>query len=382
MDDGSASGESYENGLSLDERRTSGQYYTPGPIVDLICRLTILYHNDIVLDPACGSGAFLIGAYQVLKALKIMENLPQDHQSLLTQLNGNDVNPTPCQLAKQALESQDLENLTQHVQVSNYDFFELSLDHPVDAVVMNPPYLTPAKFSKDIVQRHLHEGAISRVLAKSPPLQMDGKSDLYCYFITHAWDFLAEGGRLGAVVSDRFLDTEYGAAFQKILLRLFKIEAVISLERQAFKEPLIGTALLILEKCGDPRRRDNHVVQFLQVKARKTVEEIIELLEGDPPTNVDQLDHRLNVLRQELLKYHTTWSNFLYHDFSLIAFFKANTRLVSMTCYAEVTYGLKSGVNEFFFRKWAELSPELRVFFTPLLKAIGQIGKVQYHEDF
>lgn len=54
-------------------RKATGSYYTPAPIVDYLVRATLADlplggagNGPTVLDPACGAGAFLVGAYRAL----------------------------------------------------------------------------------------------------------------------------------------------------------------------------------------------------------------------------------------------------------------------------------------------------------------------------
>jgi type I restriction-modification system DNA methylase subunit len=63
-------GRVYEELIPDEERHRLGQYYTPPPIVELITEMCIKSPNDKVLDPACGSGGFLVKAYHKLKDLK------------------------------------------------------------------------------------------------------------------------------------------------------------------------------------------------------------------------------------------------------------------------------------------------------------------------
>ena len=56
-------GDIYQNFLPPDKRKRLGEFYTPKEVVDLILRETALTHpGDYprVLDPACGSGSFLV----------------------------------------------------------------------------------------------------------------------------------------------------------------------------------------------------------------------------------------------------------------------------------------------------------------------------------
>lgn len=73
-------GRVYEKLILPLERKRLGQFYTPPSIVDLIIRLTLKRPDAVVLDPACGSGSFLVRAYHMLRELN---EVPRDASDAL-----------------------------------------------------------------------------------------------------------------------------------------------------------------------------------------------------------------------------------------------------------------------------------------------------------
>lgn len=55
-------GQLYETFFRYTGGNTIGQYFTPRHIIDLMCEVVSVSPNDVVFDPACGTGGFLIGA--------------------------------------------------------------------------------------------------------------------------------------------------------------------------------------------------------------------------------------------------------------------------------------------------------------------------------
>ncbi|MBI3440412.1 MAG: N-6 DNA methylase [Proteobacteria bacterium] len=55
-------GQLYETFFRYTGGNTIGQYFTPRHIIDMMCELVEITPKDIVFDPACGTGGFLIGA--------------------------------------------------------------------------------------------------------------------------------------------------------------------------------------------------------------------------------------------------------------------------------------------------------------------------------
>src|SRR4051794_12399787 len=58
-----------DRALAPEQRRRLGQHYTPVPVADLIVAACVRRPDDVVLDPACGAGAFLARAADRLAAL-------------------------------------------------------------------------------------------------------------------------------------------------------------------------------------------------------------------------------------------------------------------------------------------------------------------------
>lgn len=106
-------GEVYQGHIPKTIRRALGQFYTNPSIVKYIhLRLSPYYKPDSkVLDPACGSGTFLIISYELLKLLRMREKTwsDSDHIELLQkQLFGIDIDSFATQLATMNLLLMDL----------------------------------------------------------------------------------------------------------------------------------------------------------------------------------------------------------------------------------------------------------------------------------
>jgi type I restriction-modification system DNA methylase subunit len=171
----------YEGLIPSDLRWKWGQIYTPPEITRLIAEWAIRDPNDLVLDPACGTGRFLISAYERLMKLK-GESLDKIHQDLLYQIRGIDINQFPAHLATMSLAAMNLNSITRKVNIDVMDFLlfleggqsifnpdeirvhlagqtefgnkgklvgqtafssDRKIDDPiglVDAIIMNPPY--------------------------------------------------------------------------------------------------------------------------------------------------------------------------------------------------------------------------------------------------
>ncbi len=100
-------GKVFESLMAEDERAASGSFYTPKEIVDVLTRSAIVewlnggrvprrIEDITVLDPACGSGAFLLSAMSVIEELAPQLNRTQ----IVERLHGVDIKPEAVRLCE------------------------------------------------------------------------------------------------------------------------------------------------------------------------------------------------------------------------------------------------------------------------------------------
>ena len=391
-------GQIYQDIIPAKERHKLGQYYTPAEVVDLICRLTIEEGDDKVLDPACGSGGFLVGAYKRLQEL----NSDLTHQELLNQLKGFDINRFPAHLTAINLALQNLKEETQDVGVEVEDFFLVDpagqwrwtfgsrvgvgkedremdehLIEAFDAIVGNPPYIRQEQIaSKERCRSHLESvGAYS----------LSKRSDIYAYFFTYATAFLKENSRLGFITSDRWLTTGYGEDLQAFFLDKYKIKAIINFSRQQFDLALISTCVVILERCLDKKSRNENIVKLLQLKKSEKVKRIADFVQKDYKPNLlkETATFRLATIQQSDLRHEDKWGRFLWAP-AVYWTVMQEANLVALGDIGRISYGIKTGANDFFYFKekgqWLEWGID-PAFVRPLLKHHAEMEFTSLREE-
>lgn len=392
-------GRIYEGVIPSERRKEMGEYYTPPAICDLICQLTIDEASDAVFDPACGSGGFLVSAYNQKQSL-----LPEEsgiHEVILDQLHGVDINRFPAHLSAINLALQDLSSHTENVNVEVSDFFNVRSDMQrfgrvvagaggsewesgdvngavggFDAVVANPPYIRGRSLDldhKDMMREHL-----STVDAD----WMTRTMDIYGYFITHATPFLNDSGRLGFIISDRWLDTQYGTDLQRFMLENYRIEAVIKFNRQAFEDALVGSTVIILQKEELELEREENTAKFLQVKQPMDIDEIESVVRDDVEPNqlVVTDDYRLVTNVQQDLRNAVKWN--VFYMAPPIYFDLRRSKVVQLQDVAEMHTGKECGSNDFFYQRKEDIEDlGIEEYCLPLLKASGQVSKVRFDAE-
>src|SRR6185503_16350922 len=108
-------GKVFESLMAEDERAASGSFYTPKEIVDVLAERAIVewlgpeptiekLSRITVLDPACGSGAFLLSALGVIERLwhKLTDDVPRDlrRRIVANSLYGVDLKPEAVRLCE------------------------------------------------------------------------------------------------------------------------------------------------------------------------------------------------------------------------------------------------------------------------------------------
>jgi type I restriction-modification system DNA methylase subunit len=318
----------FERLIPPEERHGLGQYFTSENLCDLLNAFCITASTDKVLDPTCGTGTFLIRAYDRLRWLG-----QHDHSTLLSQLWGIDIAPFPAELATINLFRQKIAEHGNFPRVLCQDFLRINpgdkfrfpppkmdVEHPeemevpipqFDAIVGNFPYISADQIEKheagylaflrdrliadwfdeypDVFyyQNKEKQQFFEKSIANAQHKESDRSAaqhristyaDLYVHLFFHTARFLKPGGRMGIVTSNAWLDVNYGYELQKFFLKRFKIIALLESRCEPwFTEASVNTVVTILERCDDPGERDNHLAKFVKVKKPLT-----ELIPGDP----------------------------------------------------------------------------------------------------
>jgi type I restriction-modification system DNA methylase subunit len=290
--------------ISPEERHRLGQHFTGPDPVDLINSFCIRKAGDVVLDPACGSGSFLVRAYYRKHAM----NDHRPHTQLLHELYGSDIGLYPAHLATLNLAAREINDEANYPRIARTDFFDIVPDKSfcelpegkarehvpiflpmLDAIVGNPPYVRQEKVGKDDKTKYA-----KRVEEAFSGTNLRGRADLHCYFWPHATRFLKEGGYFGFLTSGQWLDVDYGFALQRWILSNFRIIAIFeSSTERWFPDARVKTCITILQRCSNPDERQANLVRF--VRFEKPLAEIIGVL---PSSGVGKEAEDAEVSRQ------------------------------------------------------------------------------------
>ena len=273
--------------IAPEERHKFGQHYTNEDLVDVVNAFCIRKADDVVLDPACGSGSFLVRAYH----RKAHMNPSRTHQDRIAEIYGSDISLFAAHLATLNLASRDINEEENYPRIARRNFFEIrekkefwklpqglhgeKKSMPIflpklNAVVGNPPYvrqeLIPKRNEKPKPKHDTAKEDLFELCKSLWGVELTGRSDLHCYFWPASTAFLKEDGWFGFLVSSSWLDVEYGFALQEWVLKNFKIHAILESNAEPwFEDARVKTCAVILQRCDDPKERLEHLVKFVRL---------------------------------------------------------------------------------------------------------------------
>ena len=353
-------GTSFERAMATEERRHWGRFYTAPSGVDLVLQLCLRHASDRVLDPSCGAGVFLARAAVFKQRL----DPTRDVKAIGDELWGVEVDGDAVAEAAQNLHSQGLA-----AHIVHADFFTLDpADLPTfDCVVGNPPY-TRQEWLRELAPGGDKSVFISRALGAAvlpSAARLTRRARLHAYFFVHAARFLREGGRLGFITSNSWLDVDYGAGLQAFLLNNFRIVAVVESQVERwFADADVNTCLVSLERCTDPNARGDNPVHFVQLCRPLQDESLCELADQIlNATDGERAEIRVRMIRQGDLhkrkpvfgaavadsRTHRWGALLRAPQVYLDALDRNRDRLVPLKTLARIRRGYTAGANEFFY---------------------------------
>ena len=355
-------GNLYEKYLPGDERKKLGEFYTPVEVIDyILTSVGYTYSYDVeskdLLDPACGSGGFIVRATRRLisrylikfnKADKKELRDPKNWREIVDRLSpseakiileaiqehiyGLDINPFACHIAEMNMLFQVIDlykKAREHYKdyklgkfkIYRTDSLELAKDQrqifdfthkefleeqeeidaikqkKFDFVVGNPPWGGILKREKGtLLTKRLKEEYVSAI----------GKYDIYVLFIERGINWLKDGGQFGYIVQNRFLRVDYGKKLREYLLDNVKIEKIVDFgDTKVFADATNYPAIIIFER----KIVQDHEFPYIDVcpKANKlSADEVIDLVKSYSPKSEDYLT--VVYINQQKLKALKAWT--------------------------------------------------------------------------
>ena len=311
-------GDMYENYLAYVQKRAKliggkshkkeqGIYYTPKYIVDFILQSTLgevlktAKLNTVkklrILDPACGSGSFLIAAVKLLdeyytKNYNGYSNFsPTQKLNILKQnIYGVDLDEKAIRIAelniyltvltlsktKSLIKGELLPVLRDNLKVGdsliddskiidyksfkwNEQFPEIINNGGFDVIIGNPPYIN----IKILTRINRNEKEFYKTRYKTA----EGNYDIYVLFLERAINLLKNKGFLGFIVPNKFTVTDYGIKIRKFILDNCSITKIVDISNlPVFKGVGVYPLIFTAKKETEKNKRLNNYIKIIKVK--------------------------------------------------------------------------------------------------------------------
>ena len=256
-----------------------GQYFTPRELIAFAVQVLNPGRNDLILDPACGSGGFLLYALDHVRR-KADERFPNHrtdpnqvlphfnywHEFAQKNLYGIEINDEIARVAKMNMiihddghtnvVDQDALDFQQNIQARHKDLTE----NKFDMVLTNPPFGAEVKrVEKD--EGYLEQFDLRRYLGKRYPNPKSKRAGIKTeiLFLERIHSFLKpSSGRAAVVLPDGILTNSSMKGVRHWILEHFQLLAVVSLPQFAFKPYDAGVkSSIVFLRCLD----DGEIVQ-------------------------------------------------------------------------------------------------------------------------
>ena len=275
-------GDVYEYLLSkISTAGRNGQFRTPRHIISMMVELMNPQPNDIICDPACGTGGFLVGASDYLQKNyrnDILMNKENREHYMNHMFHGFDMDRTMLRIGAMNM-------MTHGVESPFIEYRDSLSDQNLDKdkysmILANPPF----------------KGSLDADSVSADLLKVTNTKKTELLFLALFIRMLKIGGRCACIVPDGVLFGSSNAHKQirKTLIEDNRLEAVISMPSGVFK-PYAGvsTGILIFTKTG---HGGTDKVWFYDMKADgySLDDKRTQVKENDIPDIIERFKHLEN----------------------------------------------------------------------------------------
>lgn len=336
-------GMAFENFLGTTFRGELGQFFTPRPIVKFMVSVLNPQEGESILDPCCGSGGFIIRAFEFVRNL-IMESVNEGQSKerikyLATEcICGVDANPRMARTAKMNM----IMHGDGHSGVHHHDGLvdcENIFEGRFDVILTNPPfgakvskklYVTAddvfVSVDKDMQYRKLYgeiyassrkkvEESIGKTIISQYEL---GKSNSQTevLFLERCLRLLRPGGRMGIVLPEGVMNNTNMRKVRQYVEDRAKILLIVSLPKSVFVKSGadVKTSILFLRKFTDEEKATYESLLRQYKNDRYTVKSHfnykIPIAEVEDPSSGALMDTDFSVILSQFTEYresHNLW---------------------------------------------------------------------------
>ena len=214
----------YLNNADLKKRKNLGQYFTPKSIRELLISKLPKKENADILDPACGSGEFLLSCEKYFKN---------------PNLNGFEIDKNLVAIASKLLKNSKNNSNIKNIDTLNIDTNNNKIKY--DYVIGNPPYFE-IKLNEKLKSKH------SDIIK--------GRVNIFSLFIKIGLESLKDGGYLAYVVPTSMNNGAYFSKLREYIIKNSSLEYLHIIDgADNFHSANQKVMLIILKKTNSKKSR-------------------------------------------------------------------------------------------------------------------------------
>lgn len=214
----------YLNNADLKKRKSLGQYFTPKSIRELLISKLPKKDNADILDPACGSGEFLLSCEKYFKN---------------PNLNGFEIDKNLVAIASKLLKNSKNNSNIKNIDTLNIDTNNNKIKY--DYVIGNPPYFE-IKLNEKLKSKH------SDII--------NGRVNIFSLFIKIGLESLKDGGYLAYVVPPSMNNGAYFSKLREYIIKNSSLEYLHIIDgADNFHSANQKVMLIILKKTNSKKSR-------------------------------------------------------------------------------------------------------------------------------
>ena len=175
----------YLNNADLKKRKNLGQYFTPKSIRELLLSKLPKKDNAYILDPACGSGEFLLSCEKYFKN---------------PNLNGFEIDKNLVSIASKLIKNSNIKNI---------DALNIDIKNKYDYVIGNPPYFE-IRLNEKLKSKHFEI--------------IKGRVNIFSLFIKIGLEALKDEGYLAYVVPPSMNNGAYFSKLREYIIKNASLE--------------------------------------------------------------------------------------------------------------------------------------------------------------
>ncbi|MDR2184424.1 MAG: N-6 DNA methylase [Treponema sp.] len=274
--DRDAIADAFETFVNPSLKGGQGQFFTPRNVIKLIVEIINAAHEDTIIDPACGSGGFIVEA---LKSIwrKIdakgsdyswpeKEIASEKQEASIKNIRGIDKDSFLSKVAKTYMaligdgrSGVFCENSLEQVKNWKTKTSESIKLNSFNVVITNPPFGKKLKVDDTEILKQYNLGYIwkydkkEKVFYKTEKLQKGQTPQIL--FIERCIDFLKNGGRLGIIAPESMFCNPSHRYIVQYIKKIANIRAIISFPEELFQPYTHAkTCAVIIEKSDNPAK--------------------------------------------------------------------------------------------------------------------------------